>query len=147
MSGYVTFQLGAHAMACPLEDVREVVRLVAPRDLPGLDAPVSGVIELRGVPLPLVDVREARGGRGDVLVVQTEHLGVVVDRVTAVLGPDELSTCEIPRDRLPGYVRGALQRSSDGAPVLLVDLRTLAEAGYRADETCPSLPSPPTTTG
>ena len=71
MSGYITFQMNERELACQLEEVREVIRAVGIEDLPGTRAPVSGLIELRGDPLPIVDLRAAPypGEAGDVLVL------------------------------------------------------------------------------
>jgi chemotaxis signal transduction protein len=59
--------------------------------LPAMIPPVTGMLELRGNPLPVVDLRagdaeELRTARGDVLVLAegVDALGVVVDQVTAV---------------------------------------------------------------
>ncbi|ABK51998.1 CheW protein [Acidothermus cellulolyticus 11B] len=126
MSGYVTFQLGSQELACPLHDVREVVRLNRMHTLPGLNAGVSGLLELRGSPLPVVDVRTDAQSRGDVLVLQAETLGVVVDRVTGVITDDVLVPASVRPERLPGYVRDVLVDVTRGEPVLLVDLHALA---------------------
>src|SRR6185312_12575961 len=57
MNGYITFRLAARELACRLDEVREVVRLVGLESLPGMAPPVSGVLELRGNPLPVIDLR------------------------------------------------------------------------------------------
>lgn len=128
MIGYITFRLAARELACRLDEVREVVRLAGLEALPGMTPPVSGVLELRGNPLPVVDLRlGAEPTRGDVLVLEAgaDTVGVVVDQVTAVLDEDDLvaSSEEVPTG-LPHYVVQVLRRDA-GAPVLLVDLRRL----------------------
>jgi chemotaxis signal transduction protein len=129
MNGYITFRLAARELACRLNEVREVVRLAGLESLPGMTPPVSGVLELRGNPLPVIDLRlgSAEGSRGDVLVLAdgADTVGVVVDQVTAVLDDDELaaSSEDVPTG-LPHYVVQVLRRDS-GGPVLLVDLRRL----------------------
>lgn len=128
MIGYITFRLAARELACRLDEVREVVRLAGLESLPGMTPPVSGVLELRGNPLPVIDLRLAgESTRGDVLVLEAgaDTVGVVVDQVTAVLDEDDLvaSSEEVPTG-LPHYVVQVLRRDA-GAPVLLVDLRRL----------------------
>lgn len=129
MIGYITFRLAARELACRLDEVREVVRLAGLESLPGMTPPVSGVLELRGNPLPVIDLRAVgdAAGRGDVLVLAdgADTVGVVVDQVTAVLDEDDLvaSSEEVPTG-LPHYVVRVLRRDA-GAPVLLVDLRRL----------------------
>jgi purine-binding chemotaxis protein CheW len=134
MIGYLTFRLADRELACRLDDVREVVRLEGVDVLPGMTAPITGLLELRGNPLPIVDLRaggvEARAAsRGDVLVLDTgiDALGVVVDQVTAVLDDDELESNGEDRPKgLPSYVVAVLRRAGGtGSPVLLVDVRLL----------------------
>ena len=68
MSGYLIFDIGGHELAAPLAEVREVVRIEGLESLPGLEAPVTGIMHLRGTPLPVCDLRAAaqRGTAGDV---------------------------------------------------------------------------------
>jgi len=134
--GFITFRLAERELACRLDDVREVVRLSVLEVLPGMAPPISGLLELRGNPLPVVDLRAVdprdgtRGGatRGDVLVLDdgVQSVGVVVDQVTAVHNEAELvSTGEEPPSGLPDYVVEVLRRPANGTPVLMVDLRRL----------------------
>jgi chemotaxis signal transduction protein len=133
MIGYIMFRLADRELACRLDEVREVVRLDTLEVLPGMAAPVTGMLELRGNPLPICDLRagtaEARAGRrGDVLVLATgiDALGVVVDQVTAVFDEAELVQGEERPSGLPLYVVNVMRRPAVGsAPVLLVDLRQL----------------------
>jgi chemotaxis signal transduction protein len=132
-SGYVTFSMGGRELAGRLDDVREVVRATGIEPLLGARAPVTGLLVLRGTPLPVVDLRAGAdpGDDGDVLVLvagEDGALGVAVDHVTAVLGPDDLVPLEpgepVPAG-LPSYV---LEVRRDGArrPVMVVALRALA---------------------
>ncbi|HTR69250.1 MAG TPA: chemotaxis protein CheW [Mycobacteriales bacterium] len=127
--GYVMFRLGARTFALELTEVREIVRLEGLEHLPGTVAPMAGVIELRGNPLPVLDVRagDACDG-GDVLVMELDGdpVGVAVDQVLAVLSGAELPAAEEPPAKsLPAYVIG-VRRSASG-PVLLVDFRKLLD--------------------
>lgn len=130
MSGYVTFVLGSRVMAGRLDEVREVVRATGVEPLEGARAPVTGLLLLRGTPLPVVDLRSAAdpGETGDVLVLQTPDgsIGLAVDRVLAVLGPDDL----VPiggrgSGALPSYVV-EIRRDAAGAPLFVVALPALA---------------------
>lgn len=132
MSGYITFRMNGRDLACSLDEVREVVRAVGIEPLPGTRAPVSGMIELRNDPLPVVDLRSDAypGEDGDVLVLNPSEggmYGIAVDRVLAVVSGDELvaDQAETPAG-LPPYVTRVLRRQEDRAPVMLVAMRLLA---------------------
>lgn len=127
MSDYVTFRLDGRDFATRIELVREVVRLTSLVTLPGMSAPLAGVLDLRGISLPVVDVRSAAGGPGDVLVLEGDDgvYGFVCDAVSAVVGVDTLVPEESRvRDALPEYVEAVLR--GDAGPVFLVDVRQMA---------------------
>ena len=138
MIGYITFRLAARELACRLDEVREIVRLSGLEVLPGMTPPISGLLELRGNPLPVIDLRVGdAAARGDVLVLAdgVDGVGVVVDQVTAVHDEDDLVVAGggLPTG-LPHYVVEVLRRASTGgpsSPVLLVDLRRLAHMGQQ----------------
>jgi purine-binding chemotaxis protein CheW len=128
--GYVMFRLDQRTFALRLDDVREIVRLEGLERLPGTQAPMAGVIVLRGNPLPVLDVRASGAAEdsGDVLVLEVDGDpgGVAVDQVLAVLAADELpDTGEAPAKTLPSYVVG-VRRNASG-PVLLVDLHKMLD--------------------
>lgn len=133
MSGFLTFVLGGRELAAPLTQVREVVRAVGIEPLRGVRAPVTGLLALRGAPLPVVDLRTDPdpGPTGDVVVLAPDAegaVGVAVDRVLAVLAGTDLVADEAPLPfGLPGYVTCLLRRPDvETSPVFLVDLRALA---------------------
>jgi purine-binding chemotaxis protein CheW len=133
MIGFVTFRLGDRQFACRLDEVREVVRLEGLDVLPGMTPPISGLLELRGNPLPVVDLRVGSpvGTRGDVLVMASgiDAVGAIVDQVNAVHDEDELVSSGERPSGLPDYVIDVLRHAgvSTGraGPVLLVDLQAL----------------------
>jgi purine-binding chemotaxis protein CheW len=132
MSGFITFEMNGRELACRLDEVREVVRAAGIDELPGTRAPVTGILELRGDPLPVIDLRSDAypGENGDVLVLNPGlggSYGVVVDQVRAVVTADELTPDDAERPGgLPHYVIEVLRTAEGHAPVLLVDLRVLA---------------------
>ena len=125
-SGLITFAIGEREYAALLSSVREVVRLEGLADLPGMQRPLAGVIDLRGTALPVLDLRPAAlpGDRGDVLVLEGEQdaglVGVAVDRVRAVVEAGELAQGGPRGGELPAYVVEVLRGAS--GPVFLVDL-------------------------
>jgi chemotaxis signal transduction protein len=132
VSGFLTFVMAGRELAAPLAQVREVVRATGVQPLRGVRAPVTGLVELRGSPLPVVDLRSDpdAGTTGDVVVLPggpEGALGVAVDRVLAVVAGDELAGDDAPLPYgLPGYVTGLLRSVDDRRTVFLVDLWVLA---------------------
>src|SRR4051794_24683515 len=129
--GYVTFRLGKREFAAALECVREVLRLAGLTALPGMVAPMAGVVELRGTPLPVMDLRSASGGSGDVLVLAEgdDVIGIAVDDVIAIRSTEDLlpsAAVTLPAG-LPSYVVAILRDALEDKPVLLVDLRLLLQ--------------------
>lgn len=127
--GFVLFRLGERTFATRLDEVREIVRLQGLERLPGMTPPLAGVIVLRGMPVPVLDVRAPGSPEdsGDVLVVDSgaDTVGVAVDEVSAVLHPDELPAGDAAPKALPGYVVGV--HTYRGRPVLLVNLPALLD--------------------
>ena len=131
--GYVTFRLGERTYAAALPSIREIVRLEGLEQLPGMAAPLVGVIELRGFPLPVIDGRtepdDGTRRRGDVLVLEAtaaaDAVGVVVDRVVSVLDEGELrkNSVAAPLGSLPAYVIDVLHGVN--GQIFLVDLRQI----------------------
>ena len=102
MSGFLTFVMGGRDLAAPLDQVREIIRAVGVAPLRGVRAPVTGLIELRGDPLPVVDLRAEAdaGGHGDVVVMAPGAegpVGVAVDRVLAVVEREGFVSDTAPR--------------------------------------------------
>ena len=131
MSGFVTFVVEGRTLAGRLDEVREVVRATGIEPLAGARAPVTGLLVLRGQPVPVIDLRSGSAdddATGDVLVLQVADgvLGLAVDEVVAVLGEDELVPAEgQPGVGLPAYVL-EVRRDATAAPVFLVSLTALA---------------------
>ncbi len=132
--GLITFSLGQRDYATPLAAVREVVRLEGLADLPGMAPPLAGVLDLRGVALPVLDLRvgAAADDRGDVLVLDRagseSGVGVAVDRVRAVVDRSELPSSGAGAEEgvLPSYVVEVLRGKA--GPVFLVDLEQMVDA-------------------
>lgn len=132
--GLITFTLGSRDYATPLAAVREVVRLAGLADLPGMRPPLAGVLDLRGVALPVLDLRVGAGAedRGDVLVLDRDGtesgIGVAVDRVRAVVDQGELPPAGAGAEEgvLPSYVVQVLR--GQRGPVFLVDLEQMVDA-------------------
>lgn len=70
---YLTLESGGATFALPLEYVVEVLRAVQVTPLPGAPAGVAGVVNVRGEPLAVVDLR-VRPGAEPAPMRATEHL-------------------------------------------------------------------------
>lgn len=95
---FLTFTIAGELHAMPILAVREILRMMRVTPLPGAPAHVRGIVNLRGMVIPVVDMR-ARFGlpqvpdtkRTCIIVVQVEGgdgtrpTGLVVDQVDEVL--------------------------------------------------------------
>ena len=106
----VTFTVGADTLAAPVESVERVVRFVQPSPVPGMPDWLEGVIEYRGVMVPVIDLRR-RFGRERLTTAATtrvvvfnthpDWLAAIVDAVTEVVTVD--ASAIVPP---PSLVRG-----------------------------------------
>ena len=143
----VTFDLGSERYGVDILAVREIIRPQAVRDVPDSPDAVRGVINLRGVVIPIVDlhvrftlaqVSETEASRIVVIDIDGDPVGFLVDSVDRVL---RIETRAV--DPAPRYVLGA--RSSyiegfariDDSLVTLLDLTELlsseALGAFRVD--------------
>jgi purine-binding chemotaxis protein CheW len=89
----VVVRVAGHAYGIPVRAVVEVTRMVALAPLPGAPAWVAGVLDLRGVAVPVVDLarrlgRLPRAPVADRRIVvagdPADPVGLIVDEVTGV---------------------------------------------------------------
>jgi purine-binding chemotaxis protein CheW len=89
----MSFRLGGQAYAVDILSVQELRRYSEPTSLPDVPAYLSGVINLRGAVVPVLDLRvrfnlEPKLDRLTVIIVvavRGKSVGLVVDEVTSVL--------------------------------------------------------------
>jgi purine-binding chemotaxis protein CheW len=131
------FGVGAEEYAIDILRVEEV--LAAPPVTPLRGAPrfLEGVLELRGVILPIIDVRKRMGvpaspGRGGarliVCKVGPRRLGLVVDRLTQVFRVERSTLKPAPvgaRDGEAPWVLGVCQQGH--RLVFLLDVKALLQ--------------------
>lgn len=89
----MVFRAGRRRFALPVHQVHEVLAYEAPRRVPGAPPFLVGIVEARGVVVPVLDLR-ARLGAGQrepgdtarilALAVRGQVIGGVVDEVVAV---------------------------------------------------------------
>jgi chemotaxis signal transduction protein len=130
----VEFMVEGHHFVATLDEVREIVRDARIQRLPGCRPPVVGVVDVRGVTVPVADARPVVDvGSGDIVILVgpgVPVLGVVVDRVLAVTDDSAWGERLPAPDGMPEYVLGLLPRGDEVTPV--VDLRTMVELSAAA---------------
>jgi len=136
---FVTLGLGREVFAVPVGYVREILDYREPFAIPEGPAWFLGLTDVRGRPVPTIDLRVRLGlpsaprdlsTRILVLDVpmaeQTLTLGLVADRVIEVVSAPEASIESPPEIGVPwrsDYIRGVVRR--DGGFVVLFDLPRL----------------------
>ena len=140
MSQLVVFGLGREEYALPIEQVQEIIRAVAPRTLPHADPGLLGVINLRGVTIPVFDLALVLGGspqegEGKIIVIEGEsqRVGIVVDEVSEVLTVSDEQFEQAARrrpaplgDREGRRAADRARRSDRAAPLALARSRRVA---------------------
>ena len=89
---YLLFYVGAELYGVPLLDVKEVIEYQIPKPVPNMVSHFSGVINLRGAIIGVLDLRKKLGVPADctrttaMLICETEQgvLAAVIDRVDSV---------------------------------------------------------------
>lgn len=140
--GVVAFKVDGRSYALPIEQVVEVLRMVAVTPVPDAPAWVSGIVNLRGRQIPMIDLRPRFGAAPTVpdpsqvfVVAQARGrtAGVLADSVEHIM---ELSESMIERQRdiigATAVVAG-LAATDDGAVVIL-DLDQLLDGADPGDE-------------
>jgi purine-binding chemotaxis protein CheW len=132
----VAFEVGGVAYALDIQRVKEIVRPLPVVPLPHLPQGVIGVVDHRGDVAPIIDLRlrfgvaqasEDRDVRWIVVTHGTRLLGLVVDRVTAVLGAEDAQAREPPAIA-PGHRDRGIKSacSFDGRLVFVLDVDAVA---------------------
>jgi len=137
------FEARGRAYGIDVLQIREIVRCQEVTPLPGAPALIEGVIDLRGVVIPVIDLAHALFGertkegsetRIAVLEVDDMILGLRVDAAVDVISVAASDVDAPPALALhAGYeaVRAVVRRS-DASPVLVLALEHLLERVYRS---------------
>lgn len=133
----VTFMLGKEEYAVGVSHVREIIRLCPTTSIPHSPPFVKGLVNLRNLVVPVIDLRlrldlEAAplSKRSRIVVVQIEDrtIGMIVDGVTGVIRFAEEDVLPLPPATAEAdakYLRGILQK--DDAFLILLDVESLFE--------------------
>lgn len=129
---YLTFKLGSMSYGLPIGVVREINRMGEIAAVPDAPHYVSGVMNLRGKVIPVVNLRK-RLSMADaevtketcIIVVETEigQIGVIVDSVQAVmdLNREQIDPSPGSQDTLENFI-GGIGKLTDHL-LLLIDIQ------------------------
>ena len=137
------FEVAGRTIAIDVVNVREVVRWQPVTPLPKSPALIEGVIDLRGVLVPVVDLGRALNDRSvepstntRIVVTETDGLvvGLTVDSAVEVLQVGAASMEDPPALAThAGYdAARAVVRRPDSEPIVVLSLEYLLEAVYRS---------------
>jgi purine-binding chemotaxis protein CheW len=128
----VTFQLGREEYGIEIANVQEIIRAADITPVPGAQAHVRGVINLRGRIIPVVDLRirfslplaEVNDAQR-IIVVEVGHkrIGMLVDSVSQVLRIPEGIVEEMPEEVVSleaDFIRGV--GKLDNRLIIILDL-------------------------
>jgi chemotaxis signal transduction protein/HPt (histidine-containing phosphotransfer) domain-containing protein len=139
---YLTFTLGSENYGVDILGVQEIIALPPITKLPRAPEHVLGVMNLRGMVVPVLDLRLRLGLEPSeeeqvvaVLLVRDQYVGAVVDSVSDVIQVGEEEVQEAPEfasqlDR--SYLRGLLNRQGELIVLLELDRILAHEATGRA---------------
>ena len=133
---YLSFRLGEEVFALPILDITEIIEYRSLTAVPMMPPYIRGVLNLRGLVVPVVDLA-ARFGRGStelgrrssVIIVETavtghgQHYGIIVDAVNEVIHLDREDLQPPPAFGAgirADYISGMAQRGNDFTIVLSV---------------------------
>jgi purine-binding chemotaxis protein CheW len=134
---YLTFSLGQDTFAIDVMDVREVIEYGRVTDVPMMPAFIKGVINLRGVVIPVIDL-SLRFGRAPSPIIkrtcivmiecvaeeQKFVLGVIADSVQRVVDvlPTQVEACPAFGGNLrPAFIRAILTMNAQFVVVLALE--------------------------
>ncbi|MBF9035121.1 chemotaxis protein CheW [Rhodobacterales bacterium HKCCE2091] len=102
---FVSFMAGGQSFCIEITQIREIRRWTPVTALPHADKAVLGVINLRGMVIPIVDLAEQLGlGTSEasmrhvviVVAIGTQTVGLLVDSVSEILAVPVDTICEAP---------------------------------------------------
>ena len=134
---FVTFQLGNEKYGIDIMDVREIVGLKQIRPIPNAPPYVAGILNLRGVIYPVIDLHKrfqidkADLSEDDKLLsgfviidVNRMQIGIIIDKVLRVVNIDS-SEIKEPPQVITGigaeYISGVIKREEDYLIILNIN--------------------------
>lgn len=136
---YLTFSLGHEAYALDILNVQEIRNYEEPTRIANAPDYIRGVIDLRGIIVPIVDLRiKFNSGQYDytpmtvaiILTIGQQLIGIIVDTVSDVvfLGPEQIRPVPSFGATVDtSYIRGMAQQ--DDRTLMVIYIEKLIEAG------------------
>lgn len=132
---FLTFGIGQEVFGIEIRVVREIIGMQPVNTLPEVPDYIRGIINLRGLIIPVIDMRlklkkepADYTDRTCIIVIETQQIsaGLIVDQVAEVLGIEEENICpppELGKGVHSRYVNGI--GKVDGQVKLLLDCEKL----------------------
>jgi purine-binding chemotaxis protein CheW len=136
---FITFEVGERRLAIEIMAIREIRAWSPVTALPSVPSHIVGVVNLRGVVLPVTDLRQLLGwgatdttSRHVIIVIQIggQLRGIIVDAVhdIATLGSEHIQPVpEIGENTASRLLEGIA--TVDGTLIMVLDLVQLGEPG------------------
>jgi purine-binding chemotaxis protein CheW len=135
----VTFKLGNETYGIDIMDVKEIVSLSEIRPIPGAPSYVSGIMNLRGVIIPIIDLHkrfqlekpklseDEELLSGYIIInIDGTKIGIVIDKVSRVLNI-ESEEIQAPPQMMSGigseYIRGVIHKEEEY--LIFLDIRRI----------------------
>lgn len=128
----ITFQIGEQLLAVDIMAVREIRAWAPATPLPNAAACMKGVVNLRGIVLPVFDLRQRMGwgvtdpsGRHVIIVVQTgvQLIGLIVDTVNDIVSLPKADIQPVPESSRheDGFLSGLAHHGDRMVLILSLD--------------------------
>lgn len=135
----VTFKLGNETYGIDIMDVKEIVSLCEIRPIPGAPSYVAGIMNLRGVVIPIIDLHkrfqlekpklsEDEELLSGYIIINIDgvKIGIIIDKVSRVLNV-EAAEIQAPPQMMSGigseYIRGVIHIEEEY--LIFLDIRRI----------------------
>lgn len=140
-SKYILFRVGEETLGLPILQIQEIISDFDFTHLPFLPKSIHGVISLRGLPIPVINLRKrfnfdeiAQDGKTRVVIVELSHsrVGVQVDevyRVATISSSDIQARPTFGDNERSSFISGVTELTEKGKKfVILLDIEKMLTA-------------------
>jgi purine-binding chemotaxis protein CheW len=128
---YLVYRIKNELFASPLLDFKEVIEFIKPKLVPNMPSCFSGMINLRGLIIGVIDLRLKLGitdsfsSKSSMLICETQvgHLAAVIDKVEYVINvsPSEIQDLKIEGRVDVDCLRGFIQHQEN--LIIVIDIK------------------------